>query len=69
MVESATHHSPRTRVLLAFLAVYVIWGSTYLAIRIAIDTIPPLIMAGVRFFVAGLGMYLVLRWRGAPRPS
>jgi drug/metabolite transporter (DMT)-like permease len=41
------------RVLAAFAAVYVIWGSTYLAIRLAIETIPPLLMAGVRFLLAG----------------
>ena len=42
--------------LAALLAVYVIWGSTYLGIRLAIDTIPPLLMSGVRFMVAGLLM-------------
>lgn len=41
------------RVIAAFAAVYLIWGSTYLAIRLAIETIPPLLMAGVRFLVAG----------------
>ena len=38
----------------AFAAVYVVWGSTYLAIRVAIETLPPLLMAGTRFLVAGL---------------
>ncbi len=42
-----------SRVIAAFAAVYLIWGSTYLAIRLAIETIPPLLMAGVRFVVAG----------------
>lgn len=59
----------RARVLLAFGAVYAVWGSTYLAIRIAIGTIPPLLMAGSRFLVAGALLYVVSRLRGAPRPS
>jgi drug/metabolite transporter (DMT)-like permease len=42
------------RIIAAFAAVYVIWGSTYLFIKLAIDTMPPLLMAGVRFVVAGL---------------
>ena len=41
------------KVLGAFAAVYVIWGSTYLAIRFAIETIPPLLMASIRFLLAG----------------
>ena len=40
-------------VIAAFAAVYVIWGSTYLFIRIAVETMPPLLMAGVRFLIAG----------------
>ena len=54
---------------LAFGAVYVIWGSTYLAIRVAVETIPPLLMIGTRFGVAGLLMYGWLRLRGRPAPS
>ncbi|MEY2506253.1 MAG: hypothetical protein QOH01_582 [Verrucomicrobiota bacterium] len=53
----------------AFGAVYLIWGSTFLGIRVAIETIPPMIMAGVRWSMAGGLFYLFLRWRGAPRPS
>jgi len=49
----ATHSSMRIRVILAFLAIYVIWGSTYLAIRYAVETIPPLYTAGFRHLVAG----------------
>lgn len=58
----------RTRVLLALLVVYVVWGSTYLAIRFAIETLPPFAMAGVRFLVAGLLLYGWRRARGAPAP-
>jgi drug/metabolite transporter (DMT)-like permease len=43
----------RARLLAAFAAVYTIWGSTYLAIRFAVETLPPLLMAGVRFVIAG----------------
>ena len=56
-------------VVAALLAVYVIWGSTYLAIRVAIEGIPPLLMAGSRFVVAGGVLYLVLRLRGAAAPT
>jgi drug/metabolite transporter (DMT)-like permease len=49
--------------------VYVIWGSTYLGIAYAIQTVPPFLMAGARFFAAGLVLYLVSRVRGAPRPT
>lgn len=43
----------RTALILAFAAIYLIWGSTYLGIRIAVETLPPFLMAGVRFLVAG----------------
>jgi drug/metabolite transporter (DMT)-like permease len=55
--------------LAAFAALYLIWGSTYLAIRFAIDTIPPLLMAGTRFLLAGLTMHIIARRQGAPRTS
>ena len=56
-------------VVAAFAAVYVIWGSTYLGIRLAIDSIPPLLMAGSRFVTAGLILYAVMRMRGAEKPT
>jgi drug/metabolite transporter (DMT)-like permease len=55
--------------LSAFAALYLIWGSTYLGIRFAIDTIPPLLMAGTRFLLAGLIMQVIARRQGAPRTS
>jgi len=61
--------APRWLVLTAFGLVYVLWGSTYLGIRIAIETIPPFLMAGVRFLVAGAILYAFARVRGAPRPE
>lgn len=56
---------------LALLAVYIIWGSTYFAIRVAIAPggFPPFLMAGMRFMVAGGLMYAFLRLRGAPNPT
>ena len=56
-------------IISAFAALYVIWGSTYLAILFAIGTIPPLLMAGARFLFAGAIMYAIARWRGAPKES
>ncbi|MFN2621354.1 MAG: EamA family transporter [Chthoniobacterales bacterium] len=56
-------------IISAFAALYLIWGSTYLAIRFAIETIPPLLMAGARFLVAGGIMYGIARWQGAPKES
>ncbi len=56
--------SARWRVILAFALVYVFWGSTYLGIRIAVDAVPPALMAGTRFFVAGLLMVAWCAWRG-----
>jgi len=49
--------------------VYVIWGSTYLAIRFAIGTIPPFLMVGTRFMIAGAALYLFARLRGGPKPT
>jgi drug/metabolite transporter (DMT)-like permease len=53
----------RARVIAAFVAIYLVWGSTYLAIRYAVDTLPPFLMAGVRFVVAG-GALFALTARG-----
>ena len=60
----------RARLLAAFAAVYLIWGSTYLAIRFAVETLPPLLMAGARFTIAGLILLLFSRLvQHAERPS
>ncbi|WP_024891461.1 drug/metabolite exporter YedA [Luteimonas huabeiensis] len=57
-------------VLFALALLYVIWGSTYLAIRFALEGgYPPLLLAGIRFVLAGGLMYAVLRWRGVPAPT
>lgn len=77
IVEPAeiTAHSPaksepsRGLVIAAFAAVYVIWGSTYLGIRIAITSIPPLLMAGSRFLLAGIILYTIMRMSGVAKPA
>lgn len=61
--------APRVRVLIAFLTIYLVWGSTYLAIRFGVETIPPLLMAGTRFLLAGGILYGIARARGATRPT
>ena len=59
----------RWKIVLAFAAVYLFWGMTYLAMRIAVEDIPPHLMSGARFLVAGLILYLWTRRRGDPRPT
>ncbi len=54
---------------LAFASIYLIWGSTYLGIRIAVTTLPPFLMAAGRFALAGGFLYTLLRWRGVPAPT
>ncbi len=61
--------SMRLLVPLALLAVYVVWGSTYLAIRVALDSWPPFLLGAVRFLAAGSALYAFLRLRGMPAPT
>lgn len=56
-------------VALALASVYVLWGSTYLAIRVGLQSFPPFLMGALRMFVAGAIMYIVLRRRGARAPT
>jgi drug/metabolite transporter (DMT)-like permease len=56
----------RTRVLLAFASIYFIWGSTYLFMRFAVETMPPVAVAGVRYLMAGAILYLIATWKGSP---
>ena len=65
----ANNAAPRTLLLVAFGIVYVVWGSTYLAIRFAVETLPPFTMAGLRFFTAGLMLVAWTRFRGVERPT
>ncbi len=57
------------RLALAFLAVYIIWGSTYLAIRFAVETLPPFLMMGTRFLIGGAFFFAWVRLAGEPIPS
>jgi drug/metabolite transporter (DMT)-like permease len=61
----------RTRAYIAWIMVCLIWGTTYLAIRICLETVPPLMMGGLRFLVAGILLTALLALRGEqlPRPS
>lgn len=69
IVLNPTNKNHVGKIVLAFAAIYTIWGTTYLAIRIAVETIPPFFMAGVRFLLAGLLTYIFLRTRGVPHPT
>lgn len=64
-----TEARSRSRVLAAFAAVYIVWGSTYLAIRYAVETIPPFLMVGARFLISGTLLYAWARWRGQRAPT
>lgn len=55
--------------MLGFAAIYLIWGSTYLAIRVAVETMPPFWMAGIRFLIAGTALFAFLKYRGATWPT
>jgi drug/metabolite transporter (DMT)-like permease len=69
MNDSKGARASMLQVAVALGAVYLIWGSTYLAIRFAIETIPPFLMASARYLTAGVLLYGWSRLRGAPRPS
>ncbi len=57
------------KIIAAFLFIYLIWGSTYLAIRFAIQTFPPFFMAATRFLIAGGALYAWTGARGTPKPT
>jgi len=59
----------RLRMALAFAVIYVAWGGTFVAIRVAVEVVPPFLAAAIRFLTAGLLLYGFVRWRGAPRPT
>ncbi len=62
-------HPSRAAVIAGFAAIYFVWGSTYLAIKFAVVTIPPFLMAGTRHLAAGAILYLYARRSGAPKPT
>lgn len=59
----------KLRIWMALLSIYIIWGSTYLAIRFAVETIPPFLMAATRFLVAGSILFVWRRLAGDPLPT
>lgn len=69
-VSKSSRANPTTAALVtAFAAIYLVWGSTYLGIRYAVETIPPLLMMGVRHLIAGALLYGWVRSRGTPAPK
>jgi drug/metabolite transporter (DMT)-like permease len=65
----ATHHRPTGKTLFAFAIIYFVWGSTYLAVRVGVREVPPLILAAMRFSVAGLVLFSWVLARGERAPS
>ena len=63
------HARTTTMVLIAFAAVYIVWGSTYLAIRVGVESFPPFILAGLRHLCAGLILYPIFRRKTGIRPT
>lgn len=62
-------NSDKWKRLLAFAIIYFVWGSTFLAIRIGVHEVPPLLLAAMRFFIAGLALFLWVRARGERLPT
>jgi drug/metabolite transporter (DMT)-like permease len=69
MSTSNTTPPARSLLVLAFAIVYVVWGSTYLAIHVTVETLPPFLTGGARFLIAGAAMLVVLRLGGAAMPN
>ena len=65
----AETHRPTWKTLLAFAIIYFVWGSTYLAIRVGVREVPPLLLAAMRFLFAGLALYGWMIAKGEPSPS
>ncbi|MBU6249161.1 MAG: drug/metabolite exporter YedA [Xanthomonadaceae bacterium] len=68
-VTARGHTDQRVMIPLGLFALYVIWGSTYLAIRFALASYPPFLLAGVRFLGAGIALFAFLRLRGMVAPT
>src|SRR5579863_8786027 len=67
-LESAVR-PPSWKIFFAFAIIYFVWGSTFLAIRVGVNEVPPFLLAGIRFFVSGVVLYGWMRLKGAPPPS
>ncbi|MDO9366743.1 MAG: drug/metabolite exporter YedA [Methylotenera sp.] len=64
-----TYKKQTLLVIASLFCTYFIWGSTYLAIRFGIESFPPFLMAGIRFTIAGVILYIAMRFLGAPNPT
>src|SRR5438093_3847611 len=64
-----TARPPSWQILLAFAIIYFVWGSTFLAIRVGVREVPPFLLAAMRFFAAGLILYVWMRLKASPSPS
>src|SRR6202012_2641092 len=69
MENSSLRANHKARMALAFAVIYVAWGATFAAIRVAVETVPPFLAAAIRFLVAGLLLYGFVRMRGTARPT
>lgn len=67
-METATR-PPSWKILLAFATIYFVWGSTFLAIRVGVHEVPPFLLAGLRFFIAGIILFGWMRATGTPSPT
>jgi drug/metabolite transporter (DMT)-like permease len=65
----ATARPSRWKILLAFAIIYLVWGSTFLAIRVGVREVPPFLLAGMRFFTAGIVLYAWMRAKGTASPT
>ena len=68
-MTGAENRPPTSAFVAAFAALYIIWGSTYLGIRVAIETMPPFAMAAVRFLLSGAVLFAIVRLQGAALPT
>ena len=69
MVKNSPAPPSRAAISAGLATIYLVWGSTYLAIRVAVETMPPFLMAAARFLLAGAALITFLRFRGAPWPT
>jgi drug/metabolite transporter (DMT)-like permease len=69
MNTSSSSKASSRAIWLAMISVYIAWGSTYLAIRFAVESFPPFLIAALRFLVAGGVLYIFRRLRGDPAPT
>jgi drug/metabolite transporter (DMT)-like permease len=65
----STEHRPAWKTLLAFAIIYFVWGTTYLAIRVGVQEVPPVLFAAMRFFIAGIVLYTWMIAKGEPSPA